>query len=394
MERDMPGSVIVAGARTPIGILGGGLRRQSAMELGGFALQGALQTAGIDAGAVGAVVMGNAVQAGNGANPARQAAAAAGIPMDISALTVNKSCLSGLAAIALADMMITCGHHEVVLAGGMESMTNAPTISRQSAQGDASGSDIAASDNDELVCPFDGLRMEGSIGLYQNRSNVSRRDQDALAVRSHGRATSAMKAGRFDEEVVAVAARGEEDLIEFDESVRPGLTVEQLADWPTVTAGGTLTEATTAQPADGACALVVMSRERAERRGLPWLAEIVAYGETAGLDASPFGQAAAAMQNALRKAKLEPDDVDLFEVDEACACVAIDTIDHLGLEPDRVNVNGGSIALGNPAAMTGARVALTLALELRRRGGGQGLAALTGRGGQGDSMLIRVPTHR
>jgi acetyl-CoA C-acetyltransferase len=400
----MPQPVIVAGARTPIGKLLGGLTPLSAPRLGGAAIAAALERAGITGDQVDSVILGNVVQAGVGPNPARLAAAAASIPLRVPATTVNKLCLSGLTAIAQAATQIATGYSEVVVAGGMESMTNAPHLLPGVRGGlrYGGGAITDALDSDALICGFDGISMGAATDLYQTaKGNISREAQDAFAAESHARAAAAIKEGRLAEEIVPVASvRGRKGdiLVENDEGVRPGTTAERLAALPPAfRADGTITAGSASQLSDGACAVVVMSKERAGELGLPWLAEIGAYGTVAGPDPSLLLQPAGAVRDALRRDARGRDDtpdvkdLDLLEINEAFAGVALASMRDLGVSADRVNVNGGAIALGHPVGMSGARLVLTLAMELRRRGGGTGAAALCGGGGQGDALIVRVP---
>src|ERR1700722_8172425 len=389
--------VLVAGARTPIGRMLGGLSRLRAPALGGSAIRAALERAGITGDQVDAVILGNVVQAGAGPNSARLAAVAGGVPMSVPATTVNKLCLSGLAAIAQAAELIMTGYYEVVVAGGMESMSNAPHllpgIRRGVRYGEAAFLDSL--DSDALVCGFDGVSMGAATERYQAGLGISRQDQDAFGAESHARAAAAMKAGRLAEEIVPLTGDGRKDsvLVENDEGVRPGTTAERLARLgPAFSENGTITAGSASQLSDGACAVVVMSKDRAQREGLPWIAEIGDYGTVAGPDPSLLLQPANANRAALRRnGALDVADLDLIEINEAFAGVALASMRDLGLSPDRVNVNGGAIALGHPVGMSGARLALTVALELRRRGGGVGAAALCGGGGQGDALILRVP---
>ena len=394
----MPQSVLVAGARTPVGKMLGGLSRLQAPALGGTAIRAALERAGITGDQVDAVILGNVVQAGVGPNPARLAAAAGGVPMSVPATTVNKLCLSGLAAIAQAAQQIVTGYCEVVVAGGMESMSNAPHLLPGSRRGVRYGEAafLDSLDSDALVCGFDGIAMGAATERYQAGLGISRQDQDAFGAESHARAAAAIKAGRLAEEIVPLTVDGRKDsaLVENDEGVRPGTTAERLARLaPAFSESGTITAGSASQLSDGACAVVVMSKDRAESEGLPWIAEIGAYGTVAGPDPSLLLQPANAIRDALRRAgALDVADLDLIEINEAFAGVALASMRNLGVSPDRVNVNGGAIALGHPVGMSGARLALTLALELRRRGGGVGAAALCGGGGQGDALILRVPS--
>jgi acetyl-CoA C-acetyltransferase len=395
----MPQPVLVAGARTPIGKLLGSLSALSAAELGGIAVQAALERAGTSGDRVDAVLLGNVVQAGAGPNPARLAAARGGIPMTVPATTVNKLCLSGLATIAQAALQVRAGYSRVVVAGGMESMSNAPYLMRDTRRGLRYGSGAPvedALDSDALVCGFDGVSMGAATDRYQARlGGISRGDQDEFAAESHARAVAAVKEGRLAEEIVPVSGAGSSGGVnlEQDEGIRPGTTAERLARLrPAFSPEGTITAGSASQLSDGACAVVVMDKDEAERQGLPWLAEIGSYGTVAGPDPSLLHQPAGAIRDALRRdGALRVDDLDLIEINEAFAAVALASTRELGASKDRVNVNGGAIALGHPVGMSGARVVLTLALELRRRGGGVGAAALCGGGGQGDALILRVP---
>jgi acetyl-CoA C-acetyltransferase len=392
----MPGSVLVAGARTPIGRLLGALSGQTAPQLGGIAIEAALARAGIIGQDVEAVVMGNVVQAGVGPNPARQAAVRAGIPLSAPATTVNKLCLSGLAAIAQADQWITCGQYDMVVAGGMESMTNAPHLMAASRKGIKYGQFVVedALDKDALVCAFDAMPMGAATERYQAALGISRAEQDTFAAGSHEKAAAATKQGRLAEEIVPVpvVGKGGQTLVEHDEGIRPGTTVEGLGRLrPAFDDHGTITAGSSSQLSDGACAVVVMSKARAEQLGVPWLAEIGGYGTVAGPDPSLLLQPARAIRDALRRdGVMQVAELDLLEINEAFAGVAIASTRDLGVEADRVNVNGGAIALGHPVGMSGARLLLALALELHRRGGGTGVAALCGGGGQGDALVVRV----
>jgi acetyl-CoA C-acetyltransferase len=401
--------VLVAGARTPIGKLLGSLAALAAPDLGGIAVEAALARAGIAGDQVDAVILGNVVQAGAGPNPARLAAARGGIPMSVPATTVNKLCLSGLTAIAQAAQQVQLGYSQVVVAGGMESMSNAPHLMRGARHGWRYGAGAPledALDSDALVCGFDGVSMGAATDKYQTRlGGIGRGDQDEFAAESHARAAAAVKEGRLGEETVAVSAaghKGEVVSLEQDEGIRPGTTAERLARLRAAfSPGGTITAGSASQLSDGACAVVVMDASEAARRGLPWLAEIGGYGTAAGPDPSLLLQPANAIRDALRRDAQTRDggalgvaDLDLIEINEAFAGVALASMRDLGVPPDRVNVNGGAIALGHPVGMSGARLVLTLALELRRRGGGTGAAALCGGGGQGDALILRVPAGR
>jgi acetyl-CoA C-acetyltransferase len=392
----MPGSVIVGGARTPIGKLSGSLKSLTAMDLGGIAIAAALGNAGINGDQVDYVIMGHVIQAGTGQITARQAAVKGGIPMSVPALTVNKVCLSGLNAIAMADQLIGYGEFETVVAGGMESMTNGPYLLQKARGGYRYGDSalIDATAHDALFCTFDHRGMGASTDAYGAAKNLTRAEQDEYAAMSHERAAAATKTRLFDDEMAPVPVpqrKGDPLLVTEDEGIRPGTTTESLAMLrPAFAADGTVTAGNASQLSDGAAAVVVMSRARAELLGLPVLAEIGAHGTVAGPDASLLSQPANSIAKALGREGLSPADVDLFEMNEAFAAVAIQSMRDLGVGPDVVNVNGGAIAMGHPVGASGARLALHLALELRRRGGGLGAAALCGGGGQGEALLLRV----
>jgi acetyl-CoA C-acetyltransferase len=391
-------SVIVSGARTPMGRLLGNLKDLPATQLGATAIAAALQRGAVAPEQVQYVIMGQVLQAGAGQIPARQAAVAAGIPMSVPALTVNKVCLSGLDAIALADQLIRLGEFEVVVAGGMESMTNAPHLLLNQRRGFRYG-DVVLSDHmalDGLTDAWDRCSMGESTERHGTRLGIGREEQDAFAAASHQRAAAAQKNGVFAEEITPVELprprSGEPVVIDLDEGIRPDATVESLARLrPAFTPDGTITAGSSSPISDGAAAVVVMSRPRAEALGLDWVAEIGAHGNVAGPDNSLHAQPANAIRHALDKAGRTVADLDLIEINEAFAAVGIQSTRELGVDPSIVNVNGGAIALGHPIGMSGARLALTLALELRRRGGGFGAAALCGGGGQGDALLLRVP---
>jgi acetyl-CoA C-acetyltransferase len=390
-------SVIVHGARTPMGKLLGGLKDVPATALGGVAIGAALRRAGVAPERVEYVIMGHVLQAGAGQLPARQAAVAAGIPLTTPAVTVNKVCLSGLNAIALADQLIRAGEHDVVVAGGMESMTGAPHL-LAGARGGLRYGDVPLLDHmahDGLTDAYERVSMGAATDRVSARLGVTREEQDAYAVRSHQRAAAAQKNGAFADEIVPVPVpqrRGEPVPVTEDEGVRPDTSLEALARLrPAFGPDGTITAATSSPLTDGACAVVVMRRELAEAEGLPWLAEIGAHGSVAGPDTSLHSQPSRAIERALGKQGAAVSDLDLIEINEAFAAVAVQSTRDLGVDPEIVNVNGGAIALGHPIGMSGARLVLTLALELRRRGGGFGAAALCGGGGQGDALLLRVP---
>ncbi len=388
--------VIVGAARTPVGRLLGSLASKSASELGGVAITAALDRAGVGPDQVQYVIMGQVLQAGAGQITARQAAVAAGIGMSVPAVTVNKVCLSGLDAIALASQLIRLGEHDVIVAGGMESMTRAPHLLPNSRAGYKYGP-FEAQDSmalDGLTDAFDHLSMGESTERNGRKLGITREQQDEFAAMSHQRAAEATKNGLFAAEIVGVAIpqRGGETLtVTEDEGIRAGTTVETLAKLkPAFGKDGTITAGTASQISDGAAAVVVMSVQAAERAGLDVLAEIGAHGNVAGPDNSLQSQPSHAIQQALDKAGLSVSDLDLIEINEAFAQVAIQSMRDLGVGPDVVNVNGGAIAIGHPIGASGARLAVHLCYELARRGGGLGAAGLCGGGGQGEALLFRV----
>jgi len=392
----MPGSVIVAGARTPIGKLSGVLSGFSAQELGGFAIAEALRRAGVAPEQVDYVLMGQVLQAGQGQITARQAAAKAGIPMSVPATTVNKVCLSGLNTIYLADQMIAAGDAEIVVAGGMESMSRAPHLLPEARIGYriGDGTLVDSMMHDGLTCAFDQCAMGLATDRYNaSGAQVSRERQDAFAAASHERAASAAKEGRFAEEIVAVEVpqrRGDPVLADTDEGVRPGTTPESLAGLrPAFDKAGTITAGNASQISDGGAAVIVTSPAKAKELGLTPLGEFVSYGQVAGPDPSLLLQPAAAILQAAGKAGVGVDGIDLFEINEAFAVVGLASADQLGIDDDKLNVNGGAIALGHPVGMSGTRLALTTLLELCRRGGGLAAVALCGGGGQGDALIVR-----
>ena len=393
----MSTSVIVAGARTPMGRLLGALKDFSATDLGGVAITGALERAGVSPDQVQYVIMGQVLQAGAGQITARQAAVKAGIPMTVPALTINKVCLSGLDAIALADQLIRAGEFDIVVAGGMESMTQSPHLLPRSREGVKYG-DATLVDSmafDALTCAFDQKAMGEATEGYNGRYDLTREEQDAFAARSHQRAAAAQKNGLLAEEIVPVEVpqrRGDPIVVSEDEGIRADTTAESLAKLrPAFAKDGTITAGSASQISDGAAAVVVMSKAKAEELGLTWLAEIGAHGNVAGPDASLHEQPARAIAAALQREGLTADQLDVVEINEAFAAVGIVSARELGLSDEVVNPNGGAIALGHPVGMSGARLALTLALELKRRGGGVGAAALCVGGGQGDALVLRVP---
>jgi len=388
--------VIVGAARTPVGRLLGSLASKSASELGGIAIGAALDRAGVAPDRVQYVIMGQVLQAGAGQITARQAAVAAGIPMSIPALTVNKVCLSGLDAIALASQLVRLGEYDIVVAGGMESMTRAPHLLPNSRAGYKYGP-VQVEDSmalDGLTDAFDHLSMGESTENSGRKLGITREEQDEFAAMSHQRAAEATKNGLFAAEIVGVPIpqRGGEPLIVTeDEGIRPGTTSQTLARLkPAFSKDGTITAGTASQISDGAAAVVVMSAEAAERAGVPALAEIGAHGNVAGPDNSLQSQPSNAIKQALAKAGLAVSDLDLIEINEAFAMVAIQSMRDLGIGPDIVNVDGGAIAIGHPIGASGARLAVHLCYELGRRGGGLGAAGLCGGGGQGEALLFRV----
>ncbi len=394
----MSGSVIVAGARTPMGRLLGQLKDFSGVQLGGFAIKGALERAGVAPEQVQYVIMGQVLTAGAGQIPARQAAAAAGIPMSVPALTINKVCLSGLNAIALADQLIRAGEAEIIVAGGQESMTQAPHLLAKSRAGFKYG-DVTMADHmalDGLFDSFDQVSMGASTEKHNSRYELTREDQDEFAAQSHQRAALAVKNGLFDDEITAVEVpqrKGDPVVVDADEGIRPDTTAESLGKLrPAFSADGTITAGSASPISDGAAAVVVMSKAKAEELGLSWLAEIGAQGMVAGPDDSSLQeQPANAITQACEKEGIAPTDLDVIEINEAFAAVGVVSTRKLGVDPEKVNPNGGAIALGHPIGASGARLALHLALELKRRGGGVGVAALCGGGGQGDALILRVP---
>jgi acetyl-CoA C-acetyltransferase len=393
----MRDAVIVGGARTAVGRLLGSLSGFSGADLGGFVIAEALRRAGVPAGRVDYVIMGQVLQAGAGQIPARQAAVAAGVPMTVPALTINKVCLSGLDAIALAAQLIRAGEFDVVVAGGMESMSQAPHLLPGARKGFRFGSAelVDSMALDGLTDAFDHVSMGESTERHNAGLGIGREEQDEFAARSHQRAAEAIKNGLFADEIVGVEVpqrRGDPVLFDTDEGVRADSTAESLSRLrPAFAENGTITAGSASQISDGACAVVVMSAEAAAAAGAPVLAEVGAHGCVAGPDNSLQSQPANAIAHALGKAGLTVADLDLIEINEAFAAVAIQSMRDLGVGPEKVNVNGGAIAIGHPIGMSGARIALHLVYELRRRGGGLGAAALCGGGGQGDALLLRVP---
>jgi len=395
----MSGNVIVAGARTPIGRLLGGLKSLSAADLGGVAIAGALEKAGVSPEQVDYLIMGQVLQAGAGQNPARSAGQKAGLPMSVPSITINKVCLSGLNAIATADQLIRAGEAEIVVAGGMESMTQAPHLLPKSRDGFKYG-DTTLVDSMAYDALYDQRTTQAMGNLTEainaeSDNALSREVQDAFSARSHQLAAAAQKNGVFDDEIVPVSIpqrKGDPIVITTDEGVRGDTTAESLSKLsPAFSKTGTITAGSSSQISDGAAAVVVMSKAKAEELGLTWLAEIGAHGMVAGPDSSLQLQPANATAAALAKEGITAADLDLVEFNEAFAAVGLDSAKALGIDEEKINVNGGAIAIGHPLGCSGARIVLHLALELQRRGGGVGAAALCGGGGQGDALIVRVP---
>ena len=392
----MPGSYIIAGARTPIGKMSGALASFSAADLGGFAIAAALQRAGVAPHEVEHVIMGQVLMAGQGQVPSRQAASKAGIPMSVPSISINKVCLSGLNSIYLADQMISSGEADIVIAGGMESMTNAPYLAMGARSGFRFG-DVQLLDaiqRDGLWCAFDACLMGLGTERYA-AGDISRGVQDDLAMKSNQRAADAIAAGRLADEIVPISIpqrKGDPLVIDTDEGVRASTTMESLGSLkPAFDKDGTVTAGNASQISDAGSAIVMMSKREAERRGVKPLGEFISYGMVAGPDnASLLHQPSRSIMKALDRAGKKVSDVDLFEINEAFAAVGIASMRELGISDDIVNVNGGAIALGHPIGMSGNRLALTLLHELQRRGGGMGAAALCGGGGQGDALIVRT----
>lgn len=393
----MTTSVIVAGARTPVGKLMGSLKDFSGSDLGAIAIKGALEKAGVEPSAVEYVIMGQVLTAGAGQMPARQAAVAAGIPWDVPSLTINKMCLSGIDAIALADQLIRAGEFDVVVAGGQESMTQAPHLLVNSRAGYKYG-DFTAVDHmayDGLHDVFTDQPMGALTEQRNDEDRFTRAEQDEYAAQSHRRAAAAWKDGVFADEVVPVSIpQRKGDPLEFaeDEGIRANTTADSLAGLkPAFRKDGTITAGSASQISDGACAVVVMNKAKAEELGLEWLCEIGAHGVVAGPDSTLQSQPANAVKKAVAREGITVDQLDVIELNEAFAAVALASSRELGVDPDKVNINGGAIAIGHPIGMSGARVALHAALELKRRGSGYAAAALCGAGGQGDALILRRP---
>lgn len=392
----MPGSVIVSSARTPIGRLSGALSSLRAADLGGHAIKAALARGGVSADQVDYVYVGQVIQAGTGQMPARQAAAKAGIPLDVPSIGLNKACLSGIDAVYLADLMIQAGDADIVVAAGMESMTRAPYLLKDARSGYRMG-DGALLDSmlaDGLVCGLEDIHMgESTERATQAHGGISRDAMDDLAAKSHERAANAAKEGRFTEiEPIEIPQRkGDPIVVEADEGIRPGTTIESLAGLrPAFDGDGSITAGNASQISDGGAAVVVMSKAKAEELGIEPIAELLAFGNVAGPDTSLLHQPSGAIKQALAKLGEEVSALDLIEINEAFAAVGVASMHDLGVTDEIVNVNGGAIALGHPIGMSGTRVVLTLVDELRRRGGGLGAASLCGGGGQGEAAIFRT----
>lgn len=392
----MPGSVILSGARTPIGKLSGALAGMAATDLGAVAIKGALERAGLNGDQIDYVFMGHVLQAGTGQITARQAAVGAGIPMNVPSTTVNKVCLSGLNTIMLADLLIASGQADVVVAGGMESMTRAPYLLPEARAGMRMG-DKSVVDSmmfDGLFCAFDQCAMGAGTEKYAASAGLPRDVQDQLAANSHQRAAAAQAAGKFDNEIVPVMIpqrKGDPVAFTVDEGVRGETSFDSLSSLrPAFDKAGNITAGNASQISDGAAAVIVASKEAAERLGIAPIAEVVAYGQVAGPDASLLTQPARSILQALDRAGLSVGDIDLFELNEAFAAVGVASMNELGISSDITNVNGGAIAIGHPLGASGTRVTFTLINELNRRGGGLGAAALCGGGGQGDAIIVKA----
>jgi acetyl-CoA C-acetyltransferase len=391
----MSRSVIVAASRTAIGKLSGAFASLSAMDLGGAAIKSILDKTGIDPATIDAVLMGQVILAGQGQITARQAAVKGGVPMSVNATTINKVCLSGLQTIYLADLMIRAGDAEIIVAGGMESMTNAPYLLPGARAGYRLGDQKVVDSMmfDGLTCAFDQCAMGLATERYNN-GRITRARQDEFSARSHQLAAAAIASGKFAEEIVGVAVpqrKGDPVIVDTDEGVRGETTAESLGQLRgAFEKDGTITAGNASQISDGGAAVLVMSEQRAKNLGLAPIGELVSYGQVAGPDASLLNQPSHAIQKAAAKAGLDVKSIDLFEINEAFAAVGLSSMDELGIDENRVNVNGGAIALGHPVGMSGTRVALTALYELHRRGGGTAAVALCGGGGQGDAAILRT----
>ncbi len=391
----MSGSVILTGARTPIGKMSGAFASMAATDLGGVAIKGALEKAGISPDQVDHVIMGQVIQAGAGQITARQAAVNAGIPMDVPALTINKVCLSGLNAIYLADLMIQAGEADIVVAGGMESMTNAPYLLPGARAGFRIGDQkvVDSMMHDGLFCAFDMCAMGAGTEKYAASLGLEREPQDEFSARSHQRAANAMKNGLFDDEIVPVPVpqrKGDPVMVSEDEGVRGDTTGESLAQLrPAFDKAGNITAGNASQISDGASATIVVSKAKADELGITPLGEVVGYGQVAGPDPSLLTQPSRAIKDALQRSGLSQDKIGIYELNEAFAAVGLASMQDLGIGDDVTNVNGGAIALGHPVGMSGNRLALHLLLEMKRQGVEYGAAALCGGGGQGDAILLK-----
>jgi acetyl-CoA C-acetyltransferase len=391
----MTASYLIAGVRTPIGRFQGGLAPLRAVDLGAIAIREALARSGVEPSQIDYTLMGHVLQAGQGQITARQAAVAAGIPIDVPAITINKVCPSGMAAIATADQMIRAGEIEIAIAGGMESMTNAPYVIPKARSGARLGNAemLDTLIHDGLWCAFDDQHMGAGTDALNREYGVEREAQDAWAARSNERAAAAWQAGRFDDEVAAVEVpqrKGEPVTIARDEGIREGTTVERLAELaPAFTPDGTVTAGNASQISDGACAVVVAGGAAVERLGLTPLARIEAYGMSADRFASLHTVPALALEKALKKVGAAASDLEVIEINEAFAGVAVHATRMLGVDEAVVNPNGGAVALGHPIGMSGARIVLTAALEMRRRDAELAAAAICGGGGQGDALIVR-----
>ncbi len=392
----MPGSVIVSGARTPIGKLSGAFADMDVRDLGSIAIKGALDQAGISGEQIEYVIMGQVIQAGSGQNPARKAASDAGIPMSTPSFTLNKVCLSGLDAVALADQMIQAGEYDIVVAGGMESMTGAPYMLPKARRGYkyGGGKILDATESDGLTDVYDHESMGASTEKYAKALGLTREEMDEVSAVSHQRAADASKNGRFDAEIVAVPVpqrKGDPIEVTEDEGVRGDTSAEGMAKLrPAFSKDGIITAGSSSQISDGAAATIVMSAKKAQELGVTPLAEIRNHGWVAGPDNSLLSQPSNAAFKAMRREGIEPSDVELWEINEAFAAVAIQSARELGLSSDKVNTDGGAIALGHPVGATGARLAVHAAHELQRRGGGYAMASLCGGGGQGSALILHV----
>jgi acetyl-CoA C-acetyltransferase len=388
--------VITGIARTPIGRYNGVLKPLRAVELGGVAIVAAAQRARVDTADIDEVLFGHVLQAGEGQITARQAAVQGGLPMTVPSATINKVCLSGMSAIGLADRAIRLGESTFVMTGGMESMTNSPHVVRELRWGARIGNAelVDVMEHDGLFCAFDHCTMGESSDHKNDRLGISREEQDEWAARSHERAAEATRNGQFGAEIAAVTVpqrKGEALTVDVDEGIREDSTVESLGNLaPAFVTSGTITAGNASQISDGAAAVVVADRDAAEASGAPIVAEILAYGQIGGIDATLHERPAEALMVALKKAGMEPSDLDLIEINEAFAAVSLWSARMLDVSEDKVNVNGGAVALGHPLGATGARLVVTLINALRHRGGGIGAATLCGGGGQGDAIIVKV----